>query len=211
MASFAIDNVEVYVARYEACVRAGACTDEGLDGRATRAGTPAQLGEHCNWGKEGRSTHPINCVSWHQATAYCAFREARLPTEAEWERAARGTDARRFPWGHEVPVDRKANLLDRTAYRKHGWKAGNILYSDLRPTTGPVGEIPAGKSPVGALDMVGNVWEWTAPEAESPSDRRVFRGASFMEPPKSARVTSRSIESADHRGAYLGFRCAKSL
>ncbi|MEO1228524.1 MAG: bifunctional serine/threonine-protein kinase/formylglycine-generating enzyme family protein [Myxococcota bacterium] len=210
--AFAIDRLEVSVSEYRACVEAGACSVDGLTGDPPRMGLAAELSDHCNWGRDDRAHHPINCVSWYQAVEYCAFRSARLPTEKEWERAARGVDARRYPWGHEAPVERRANLLDRTAHRKLRLRGADRRYTDLRATTGPVGEILAGASPAGALDMLGNVWEWTAPGPKlGPSDDRAFRGASFMEPPWAARVTSRVVKPAVHRGAYLGFRCAVTL
>lgn len=210
--AFALDRLEVSAADYAVCVEAGACSSDGMDGRLPRSGLSAEMGEHCTWGRPELSDHPANCVSWHQAHTYCKFREARLPTEKEWERAARGIDARRFPWGHEAPVRRRANLLDRSAYRKYRWREADLDYSDLRPTTGAVGEIPAGAAPSGALDMLGNVWEWTSAEGQDISgDHQAIRGASFMEPPTKARVTSKALKRVDHRGAYLGFRCAKSI
>ncbi|MBI3245402.1 MAG: SUMF1/EgtB/PvdO family nonheme iron enzyme [Deltaproteobacteria bacterium] len=126
--AFAIDIYEVTVAAYRQCVEAGKCTAPNTGGS-------------CNWNTSDRAQHPINCVDWSQANAYCRWAGKRLPTEAEWEKAARGTDRRVYPWGNAWDAT-KANVSTN----------GTVA----------VGSYPAGKSPYGALDMSGNVWEWTA-------------------------------------------------
>lgn len=122
---YSIDTYEVTVADYRRCVEAGKCSSDGLT-----------QWEPCNWNKPNRTDHPINCVDWQQAVAYCTWAEKRLPTEAEWEKAARGTDKRVYPWGNEWD-----------AKRANAGSSGTVV----------VGSYAAGVSPYGAHDMAGNV------------------------------------------------------
>jgi serine/threonine-protein kinase len=186
--AFWIDRVEVTNARYGACAAAGACTNPVGPGfvDATRA------------------DHPVSVASWGQAAAYCRWARKRLPTEAEWEKAARGVDGRRYPWGSDMEPGRANG----------GYTAG----------TAAVGDFAAGASPYGALDMAGNVWEWTASlyrpypyvpgdGREDPAARgaRVNRGGSWYYGAWYLRTTYRAT--ADHiyrRIGDLGFRCARS-
>jgi formylglycine-generating enzyme required for sulfatase activity len=186
--AFWIDRVEVTNDRYRRCVEVGPCavpTGSGVDDPA-------------------RSEHPVVVVSWRQAVAYCRWAGKRLPTEAEWEKAARGVDGRRYPWGDRFDAGR-ANA---------GYTAG----------TTEVGHSPAGASPYGALDMAGNVWEWTSslyrPYPYDAGDgredleargARVNRGGSWYYGARYGRTTYRAT--ADHmyrRIGDLGFRCAAS-
>ena len=126
------------VKEYRACEGAGACT-------------PTPDKPYCNEHIAARDNHPINCVTWAQANAFCGWMGARLPTEEEWEYAARGTDGRRYPWGDDAPAKQLC------------WDGAT---SDLgmmkRRGTCPVGAHPTGASPFGLLDMAGNVWEWSS-------------------------------------------------
>lgn len=137
------------------------------------------------------SDHPVTFVDWDEASAFCAWVGGRLPTEAEWEKAARGTDGRAFPWGDEEDETRAAV----GAGLKHG-------------SPSPVGSHPDGASPYGLLDMAGNVWEWTS--TEYPAGERVLRGGSFASPALAwARCTMRSHSRPGRRQAHIGFRVAR--
>ncbi len=196
--TYRIDRTEVSQARYDRCAVVGACapsrthaTDERVVGAAL----------------------PVTGVTFADAEAYCRFVGGRLPTEAEWERAARGDDGRRlFPWG-VVFDDRLAN---------HGGLAGRAADVDGARFLAPVGSYPAGQSPFGVFDMAGNVWEWTrdrfrpgsyeddvavAPTGPESGGGRIVRGGSWRSSPLSLRVTTRlPVAETDH-GPDLGFRC----
>ena len=138
-----------------------------------------------------RSNHPVTFVDWDEASAFCVWAGGRLATEAEWEKAARGTDGRRFPWGDEEDGSRAA--VGRGL--KHG-------------STSPVGSRPDGASPYGLLDMAGNVWEWTS--TEYPPGERVLCGGSFASPGLQwAGCTMRSYSRPRRRQAHIGFRVAR--
>ena len=138
LSAYWIDRNAVTVDAYADCLNAGACTvpDGSLGG--------------CNWGVADRGDHPINCVDWSQALAYCSWAGKRLPTEAEWEKAARGPDAWTYPWGEEVPTCDYAVMNDPNA---GGVGCGS-------GSSWPVGSKRSGMSPYGALDMAGNIFQW---------------------------------------------------
>jgi formylglycine-generating enzyme required for sulfatase activity len=142
---------------------------------------------------EGRANHPVVMVTWYDANAYCRGRQARLPTEAEWEKAARGTDGLTYPWGDEFDKDRC-----------------NIADSGIKDTT-PVGKYsPQGDSPYGLADMAGNVWECVADNYQGMTTRKVLRGGSWTSSPVSARAARRFYFEPVNRNDNIGFRCARS-
>jgi formylglycine-generating enzyme required for sulfatase activity len=194
--TFDLDAHEVTVARYQACVQEKRCKP------------PAKVGERCNWGRAGREQHPINCVSWAQARNFCLAQGGRLPTEAEWEKAARGESGQAYPWGEAAPAPSLA------------------VYGQKERGTEAVGERPAGVSPFGAQDMAGNVWEWVedvfweaAYREGSEADRRcwrcgekggtrVYRGGSFGSDPAKLQLWLRKGMQGGEADEGIGVRCA---
>ncbi len=201
--AFWIDRTEVTVDAFLACKTAGSCT------------TP-DAASNCNSNHADRGAEPFNCATWDQATAYCTWAGKRLPTEAEWEKAARGVDGRTYPWGEDTPTCSYAVISDPNA---HGAGCGSH-------TTLPDGSKPGGESPYGALDMTGNVWEWvndwygdtyysTSPASNPPGPEsgtyRVFRGGGLFDS-----VDDLQLPAAFRSGSYpftarsdVGFRCAR--
>jgi len=192
--AFDIDRCEVTVARYDACIEQGGCSDR-----------PAS--EECNSASLGRVDHPANCVSWEQAAAYCDWAGGTLPTEAQWERAARGLDTRVFPWG-----DNTGQACSRA-----------VMGGDCEwESTEPVGIRPDGASPDHVMDMAGNVAEWvsdwydpqyyeTSPELEpqgpATGDQRVVRGGHFGSTLAEIRVLTRAADDPAEALPAYGFRC----
>ena len=191
--AFEIDKFEVTNADFVQFLEAtGYQTDAEREGRTK------------NWqsAAEGKDNHPVVFVSWNDAVTYCQWAGKRLPTEAEWEKAARGTDGRMYPWGNEWDAS-KANVKD----------------TGLRGTA-CVGSFGAGASPYGVEDMAGNVWEWTAdwyeayPGSDYESDYfgqrfRVLRGGAWFETADFVRTTVRNANSETAANDDLGFRCGR--
>jgi hypothetical protein len=180
VATFDLDVTEVTVGAFKACVDVGKCL-------------PPLATSNCNWGKDGRERHPINCVNWEQAKTYCEWAKKRLPAEAEWEFAAVGQTGWRYPWGNEEPDEHR--------------------HCDMRSgTTCAVGSFPAGKGRFGALDMSDNLKEWMADAwctygrpnnpPECDAKRRVVRNGHP--------AAARHAEYPNEQDWNQGFRCAKT-
>ncbi len=163
---------------------------------------------------------PRNCVSWTDAATYCKSRDARLPTEAEWEYAARGPDGLVYPWGDEFDCS-MGNFDDETEY--NSYVADGRTNCDGFVVTAPVGSFPDGASWVGALDLGGNLWEWVAdwhgtypsgkqvnPTGPNSGQYRVLRGSSWGSPASPLRAAARLRSLPGFRYDYSGFRCARS-
>jgi formylglycine-generating enzyme required for sulfatase activity len=180
--SFEMDLTEVTVAEYNTCVRTERCRQ-----------VEAEWKNECNSGKSGRDLYPINCVEWDQAKSYCEWAGKRLPTEEEWEYAARGTDGRKYPWGNAAP-------RSQLCWNGDGNDAGKMQ----RSLTCPVGAYPSGDSPFGLHDMAGNVWEYIEDSSGA------IRGGSWTNAGEQhVRASARGF--GRHDFSSVGFRCARSL
>ncbi|MGB2895572.1 MAG: SUMF1/EgtB/PvdO family nonheme iron enzyme [Anaerolineales bacterium] len=190
--AFYSDKYEISNTQYRKCVEAGICS---------------QLQKQTYYDDPDYAHHPVVNVTWHWANVYCEWARKRLPTEAEWEKAARGTDGRRYPWGDEIDCN-------------------HAQYKECGGQTVQVGSLPNGVSPYGARDMAGNVWEWVIDEwqedyyqispsnnPQGPSNPRnireihVFRGGSWSESADLLRSTYRSWYEPGAQYYNLGFRC----
>ncbi len=138
---------------------------------------------------------PVVGVSWHEADAYCRHYGRRLPTEQEWEKSARGTDGRKYPWGNDEPTRRHANFNGGYVFNNYG-----VLVN--------VGSLEEGKSPYGIYDLAGNVWEWTSSDYDSSS--KVLRGGSWVVGAGFKVSSFRSLLTPTDRNFNVGFRCAKT-
>lgn len=193
ISAFAIERTEVTNDAYARCVAAGVC----------------DAGPYRNDPELGGPLRPVVGVSWHDAVAYCGWAGRRLPTEAEWEYAAKGSQGRRFwPWTGAFVVDRANSRGGADGYAK----------------TAPVGSFPAGASVFGVLDMAGNAAEWVndhfdpilyqrEPRARDPKGpeggrERVVRGGSWLDGPHLLRVASRVGKAPTEVDEATGFRCA---
>lgn len=188
---FWIMETEVTNAQYAACIEANVCTEPN----------------NVRWRDPALANHPVTGITWEQANTYATWGGGRLPTEAEWEKAARGTDGRSYPWGNENPTVEHTNFRFVTG------------------ATAPVGTYPAGVSPYGVLDMAGNVEEWVAdwyaddyyatsprqnPQGPESGLLRVLRGGSFKHNPLQIRSAARYKALPDSRFDTVGFRVALS-
>lgn len=221
VSSFWMDRLEVTVADYARCVAVGRCAPVPFAEGARRFNQPR---------------FPVSGVTWNDAADYCVFRGARLPTEAEWERAASGPRHRAFPWGStynsHVANHGRGGLPYSVDPSALGPGAQPIVKLDpTDPADGyaelaPVGSFPAGRTADGFLDLGGNVAEWVRdwyvnqyPERDeldpvgpptSPTNARAVRGGSYLTGAPWLRTTSRAAADPRTRDTSLGFRCARS-
>jgi sulfatase modifying factor 1 len=202
--SYWIDRTEVTVAAYRRCVELRRCRPVPFSEGARRF---------------DRSTHPVSLVTQEEARRFCAYRGARLPTEAEFERAARGLAGSIYPWG---------DTFHRGAanHGRVGWDSTDDR--DGYAEQAPVGSFPAGRTPAGVLDLAGNVAEWVsdyfAPYAAGQQTNprgpasplgggtsfRVVRGGGYRDAPPQLRGAARQIAEATTRSTTIGFRCART-
>ncbi|MCC6647265.1 MAG: SUMF1/EgtB/PvdO family nonheme iron enzyme [Polyangiaceae bacterium] len=214
LSAYWIDAREVTVGEYARCVEAGAC-----------AAAPLRQGGGARF--RSRPDLPASFVTWDDARAYCRFRGARLPTEAEWERAARGASGREFPWG-EVYNRHLANhgTFELARVRGLEHRVADLALDDRDGVleVAPVGSFPDGRTGEGVHDLAGNVAEWvedvfsaefepapvTNPRGPSSGAWRVVRGGSFHHPAPYLRGAARSFAPPGTRQPWLGFRCAES-
>jgi formylglycine-generating enzyme required for sulfatase activity len=202
--AFYIDKYEVTNARYQKCVKAGACNEPS---------------DTTYYGKADYVQHPVVYVSWYGANAYCRWAGKRLPSEAEWEKAARGDEERTWPWGNTFDENR-VNFCDKNC--PEWWK--HVSVDDGYALTAPVGSYPEGSSLYGALDMAGNVWEWVAdwydpnyysqspyrnPPGPDSGSEKIVRGGSWLNGFTDIRAGYRYELAPTHQGKDLGFRCAR--
>ncbi len=230
MDPFCMDRSEVTVAEYRACVRAGACIgpNDSVDAVRIEATMRARHGAFCNARFTDREEHPMNCVSWPQAVAYCAWRygsHGALPTEDQWARAARGATERVYPWGDALPEPDTANRCGLSCLRALGDAQGEVTVDaegDRYVTTAPVARFVRGDSPFAIHDLAGNVAEWTrspygqyrraadgklAYHAEDPA-LRVIRGGAWAHVEETPlQIDERAWLLLTDRASWVGFRC----
>lgn len=206
--AYRIDKTEVSNVQYARCVAEGGCTKPANNYSATR-GSYYDDSEYADY--------PVIFVSWGQAAAYCSWTGRRLPTEAEWEKAARGPDSSIYPWGNTFDGTR-GNYCDINCQRN--WR--DDRFDDGYFDTSPVGAYSAGASMYGILDMAGNVHEWVAdwfapyssesqtePAGPDSGQDKIMRGGSWGDDPDHIRSDIRSPINPDNWMDFIGFRCAR--
>jgi len=203
--AFWIDQLEITNRMFTECVDNGSCEHPSESGSQARTSYYDNL---------SFAEYPVVNVNWEQAQTYCSWVGRRLPTEAEWEKAARGTQGQIYPWGNQEPTCELLNI----------WESETGSANCARDTT-LVGKYPNGASPYGVLDMAGNVWEWVAdwynvdsykvgpdrnPQGANTGDARVIRGGSFSESGDTVRSANRNQSDPFADSYLIGFRCALS-
>jgi formylglycine-generating enzyme len=206
ISAFSLDKLETTEREYDECVRAGGCA------APTANADPV-----------GHADYPVSFVTWEDATAYCAWRGKRLPTEAEWEWAARGADGRLYPWGNEPPTCARASFSS-TAAPNSADPAGACRSTTDAVKVDLAGSHPGAPSATGALDMGGNLWEWVSdfydaayyatspavdPKGPPSAPQHAKRGGSWQDAPDRLRSSRRWTHPNGSGAEDIGFRCAK--
>ncbi|CAM3746258.1 formylglycine-generating enzyme family protein [Parendozoicomonas haliclonae] len=201
--TYKIDKYMVTFDRFQACIDAGKCT-KPFEGAA------------CNYGEEFAGNHPANCITYKQAEDVCHFEGKRLPTEAEWAKAARGPKSTLYPWGNTpAPSCERVVMNDKGFDKLPGCGSG---------TTQPVGSKPEGASTYGVMDMAGNLFQWTSdwysesyfgnspyknPKGPDYGEKKVLRGSGWTARyPDEIAMTVRFDYAPDGQGYVVGARCA---
>lgn len=223
VADFDLDLTEVTVAAYAACVRRGACEPAPTTADWPDIFPPERplANSFCNGNRADRQEHPVNCLTWTQADTYCRAVGRRLPTEEEWEYAARGGDEQRtYAWGNDPPTVLRMNACGvECAEAMRRIRPWTFLYpeSDGWAGTAPVGSFPDGDGRWGLVDIAGNVQEWLStpfcpydnPRCES--QERSARGPAFLgNQVFKMRAARRNRDVIWHRSGDLGVRCART-
>ena len=211
---FWIDRTMVTNAQYQKCVEAGACEPPG-ESEEDEGGEAYDA----YFGDSAYDDYPVLYVNWHQAEAYCTWAGGRLPTEAEWEYAARGPEGTLYPWGNEFDGTR-LNYCDANC--AYDWLDGTV--DDGYAAIAPVDAYPEGASWCGAVSMAGNVWEWVAdwfgpypaedqvnPTGPDTGDFRGLRGGAFESGPNFVRTTTRNRGRPNNRDEFRSFRCVQDV
>jgi formylglycine-generating enzyme required for sulfatase activity len=213
--AFWIYKTEVTNGMYGACVTTGACT---------LPQTKTSIQREAYFGEARYDPYPVIQLQWKQALAYCQWAGGSLPSEAQWEKAARGPqDARLFPWGNSTPNQHQANFCDLNCPNSG---ESDPTVNDGYADTAPVGSYPDGASLYGALDMSGNVWEWVAdwhsveyygaapyenPLGPVEGTRKGIRGGSWYNGADGVRVVTRASQKPEEHFNSVGFRCVFNL
>jgi len=229
VSSFCLDRTEVTARAYHACSDKGEC-ERALDHvhwSGITEQNAALYSPLCNVNRPDQADHPINCVAWSMADHYCQRHQRRLPTEAEWEFAARGSRQSKYPWGDEPPSAKHLNACGTKCGRMFGEGERQPQMHDEDdgyPATSPVGAFPAGSSTHGVMDLAGNVSEWMAdwfgpypstpqvdPRGPETGTARAVRGGDFFAAQRDeARPAFRWKADPDTYSHRIGFRCARS-
>jgi len=228
--SFCLDLTEVTAGAYQRCIDAGRCDPLAMAVSASTAyRQPMTPGDRTfdsgfcvDPRRDGGRDLPLNCVNWTEANTFCRVEGKRLPTEEEWEYAARGgAEVRLYPWGSAPPSSKLLNGCGRECadlFARLTKKRRSVLFpdSDGQGDLGPVGSYPAGDGRYGNHDLAGNVWEWTEsaycryPIHGCGNPNRVYRGGGFTNTSsQSFWGTTRMWGAPANRYMDVGFRCAK--